>query len=207
MQRYVIFNKHNKIVLTKNEEKNPQIFEGKIIDCDSELLNSTNFSSYFDDECYDNLILVCKKISIQEVFLKLSQPFYFVFAAGGIVENEKGELLFMHRNGMWDLPKGHWEKGESLESTAKREVIEECGIQNLQIGDFICNSMHTYYMHHRYELKQTSWYKMYCSSNETLLPQTQEGIKELRWVKKEDLDEILSKSYPNIRNIFIENRF
>ena len=33
----------------------------------------------------------------------------------------------------WDLPKGHIEKGETLEETVRREVEEETGLGNIQI--------------------------------------------------------------------------
>ena len=32
--------------------------------------------------------------------------FTVVKAAGGVVRNERGEILFIHRRGKWDLPKG-----------------------------------------------------------------------------------------------------
>ena len=43
-------------------------------------------------------------------------------AAGGLVVNEKGEVLFMFRRGKWDLPKGKLDPGETLEACALREV-------------------------------------------------------------------------------------
>ena len=54
-------------------------------------------------------------------------------AAGGLVTNSQNEILFIYRNGKWDLPKGHVEKKESIENAAVREVEEECGIQKLSI--------------------------------------------------------------------------
>jgi len=33
----------------------------------------------------------------------------------------------------WDFPKGHIEKGENLEETAKREVEEETGLKDLKL--------------------------------------------------------------------------
>ncbi len=36
--------------------------------------------------------------------------------------------LFICRNGLWDLPKGHQEAGEDIRDTALREVSEETGI-------------------------------------------------------------------------------
>ena len=45
-------------------------------------------------------------------------------AGGGLVYNKKGEVLFIFRNGKWDLPKGGVEKKEEIEQTAIREVEE-----------------------------------------------------------------------------------
>lgn len=50
-----------------------------------------------------------------------------------IVENEKGEILFLKRNqqplkGTWNTPGGFLEPHETLEAAAKRELKEETGI-------------------------------------------------------------------------------
>ena len=52
-----------------------------------------------------------------------------VNAAGGLVHNAKGQYLMIRRNDIWDLPKGHQEKGEEISQTALREVFEETGIE------------------------------------------------------------------------------
>ena len=58
-----------------------------------------------------------------------------IIAAGGLVLNEKNELLMIFRRGFWDLPKGKVDEGETLEQCAVREVKEETGLQNIRLGD------------------------------------------------------------------------
>lgn len=48
-----------------------------------------------------------------------------------LVTDERGRLLLIRRadNGLWALPGGSLEPGESLERTARRELIEEVGLR------------------------------------------------------------------------------
>lgn len=51
-------------------------------------------------------------------------------AACCIILNENGEVLLQQRDsGLWGLPGGIMELGESLEETAVREVFEETGLK------------------------------------------------------------------------------
>lgn len=48
----------------------------------------------------------------KEVFVGIKKKLEVIKAAGGLVENNKGELLFIYRNKKWDLPKGKVKKGK-----------------------------------------------------------------------------------------------
>lgn len=46
------------------------------------------------------------------------------------VFNEQGQILLQQRwNGMWGVPGGFVELGESIEAAGRREVLEETGIE------------------------------------------------------------------------------
>jgi 8-oxo-dGTP pyrophosphatase MutT (NUDIX family) len=53
------------------------------------------------------------------------------------VENDEPVFIIIHskRNKEWGFPKGHIEKGETELEAAKREIIEETGIENLKFND------------------------------------------------------------------------
>ena len=55
----------------------------------------------------------------------LESQFRVVEAAGGFVLNEHGSLLVMKRRGVWDLPKGKIEKGESVVQAAKKKRLRK----------------------------------------------------------------------------------
>src|SRR5438552_3294293 len=59
--------------------------------------------------------------------------FTLIAAAGGVVQNEQQDLLFIFRLQKWDLPKGKIEPKETPEMAAVREVEEETGITGLAI--------------------------------------------------------------------------
>ncbi|MGZ3822721.1 MAG: NUDIX domain-containing protein, partial [Mucilaginibacter sp.] len=80
----------------------------------------------------------------KEYLKRVIKSISLIEAAGGMVENKKGEYLFIYRNDKWDLPKGKIEKGEGKREGAIREVEEECGIMVSGIGKRICKTYHTY---------------------------------------------------------------
>jgi hypothetical protein len=78
-------------------------------------------------------------------------------AGGGLVYNKKREVLFIFRNGKWDLPKGGTNKGEDIESTAMREVEEETGVNGLKIIKKLQKTYHVFRRNGKYKLKITHW--------------------------------------------------
>lgn len=135
---------------------------------------------------------------LKKAFFKLFVP---VTAAGGLVENEKGEFLLIHRRGKWDLPKGKLEKGESIEGCAVREVEEETGLQNLELKKLITITYHTYDEFGKHMLKDSHWFRMKVSGQQVLTPQTEEDIQEVKWVKKKDLAKYLPETFPSIKDV------
>ncbi|HET9056944.1 MAG TPA: NUDIX domain-containing protein [Chitinophagaceae bacterium] len=145
-------------------------------------------------------------IYYHEDLSKLKKEFWkhftLLIAAGGLVENEKKQLLLIFRRGKWDLPKGKMDKGETPEACAIREVQEETGLQKIQIKKKITVTYHTYEEFGKHILKENHWYKMKASSSEKFIPQTEEDIGEIHWVEKDKIDEYLKNTYPSILDVF-----
>ena len=58
-----------------------------------------------------------------------NQPLILVGVAVAVL-NEKGEILLQKRNdGLWGVPGGFMELGESTEEAGRREVLEETGLE------------------------------------------------------------------------------
>lgn len=126
-----------------------------------------------------------------------------IIAGGGLVLNEAGELLLIFRRGKWDLPKGKLDEGESIEDCAVREVTEETGITGITLGKLIGISYHEYFdtFINRDVIKETHWFAMQASGAQNLVPQTEEDILEIRWVKGEALAACLENSYDTVIDI------
>ncbi len=124
-----------------------------------------------------------------------------IIAAGGIVENENGEILLQFRRGKWDLPKGKLDEGETLEVCAIREVEEETGLQLINLGELIDITTHHYTEKGEEIEKETHWYAMKVYGEQTLVPQLEEDITDLKWVREDQLAPYLANTHDNIIEI------
>ncbi|MEN9369510.1 MAG: hypothetical protein RI952_375 [Bacteroidota bacterium] len=135
-----------------------------------------------------------------EVFNNIKAQFSIVNAAGGLIRNNKNEYLFIYRRGKWDLPKGKLDEGENFETAAIREVKEECGINQIELGELFHISYHIYEENKEWILKQTNWYLMK-SDDVELIPQLSEGITDLAWLQKAQFEKVLQNTYASIAEI------
>jgi len=125
-------------------------------------------------------------------------------AGGGLVYNKKGEVLFIFRNGKWDLPKGGMNRGEEIEQTAMREVEEETGVNGLSITKKLQKTYHIFKRNGVYKLKITHWFEMHSTYEGIPIGQAEEGIEKVEWKNPEQIQEALKNSYENIKLLFQE---
>jgi len=191
-QMYVIFYNNKPIYLTDNKSNctNFKLF---------------NYNSYIVFELLikikNNLLdgFCFKDDNLDELYKKFIKNFKVIEAAGGLVFNEANDLLFIFRNGVWDLPKGKIEKDETIAQAAIREVEEECGITDLKLGDFIDKTYHIYEYKNKLIFKVTHWFKMSCAKEQELVPQLEEAITKVVFLNKKNQAEALNNTYPNIK--------
>lgn len=176
-----------------NSEKNILYQDFSTIDIAMDLLENTS----------------CKEVNLyaedaEKIWDDFCDYFPIIEAAGGIVKNANGEVLFIHRLGKWDLPKGKLEPNETIDNAAVREVQEETGLKSLNLNEFIDTTYHIYRekTNNAPILKTTYWYSMEYYGNEILTPQLEEGISKVEWKNKENiLNQVLPNTFRNIQLI------
>ncbi len=137
-----------------------------------------------------------------EILNKFTEHIPLVVAAGGVVTNPKGKVLFIYRFDKWDLPKGICKKNEPLEKCAIREVEEETGVQGLEIENILRTTYHVFRRNGKFKLKEVHWYAMKTDFNGTLVGEASEGIEKVKWKGPVKIKLALQNSYANIRSLF-----
>ena len=166
-------------------------------------IKSVDFEQLIEDILSKKVLFVNLYHKKEKKLLKhLKKKLKVITAAGGMVLNDKKEILFIHRKGRWDLPKGKVEKNETLEEGAIREVEEETGVKGLKIVNYIDTTYHILKRNGKYKLKETFWYEMYTDYDGKLTPETSEDIKKVKWKNFEKSQKAIRKSYENIKLLF-----
>lgn len=138
----------------------------------------------------------------EEILKKFTKRIPLTVAAGGVVTNTEGKVLFIYRNEKWDLPKGKLDKGESIEDCALREVMEETGVKGLRIENFLRTTYHIYKNNGIPTLKQVHWFAMKTEYTGKLKPEKKEGIVKVKWKGPKKIQKALQNSYTNIKILF-----
>ena len=133
-----------------------------------------------------------------KIFLKFLPN---VIAGGGKVVNPSGQILFIFRNGKWDLPKGKSESRETIDQTALREVKEETGIKGLHITKPLEITYHIFKRNNKYQIKKTYWFEMFSDYKGDLKPQLSEGITKVKWIDPKKLKKVKKNIYANIEGL------
>jgi 8-oxo-dGTP pyrophosphatase MutT (NUDIX family) len=131
----------------------------------------------------------------------ISENRILIQAGGGLVENEKREILFIFRRGKWDLPKGKLDQGETLEQCALREVEEETGVGQLELIRFLLITEHEYEDRGKLILKESHWWLMKSTGDQPLIPQMEEDITDIRWIDPADFNIVKQNTYPAILEV------
>ena len=171
------------------------------------LLESTDITKLVTN-MFNNKIKKCYLYYPDEkiILKKLKEKIPVQRAGGGLVYNKKGEVLFIFRNGKWDLPKGGKEKREKMKLTAMREVEEETGVNGLVITKKLQKTYHIFKRNGIYKLKITQWYEMKTDFDGIPVGQLEEGIEKVAWLNREQIFEAMKNSYENIKLVFEEDQ-
>lgn len=114
-----------------------------------------------------------------------------VEAAGGLTLDNEGRVLFIFKNGRWDLPKGLIDHGSTAERTAVKEASEETGltVKNFEVLGELIPTSHISKFAKTKSIKTIRWFQLrYSGIDDTLLPQTEEGIEHCKWFPVWELD-------------------
>ena len=88
---------------------------------------------------------------------------------------------------------------EPYDKAAIREVMEETGLLDIRIIRELPCTYHIYMQRGKWILKPTSWFEMYASKEQVLVPEEKEGISEVRWFTPDEMKIIKENTYASIR--------
>jgi 8-oxo-dGTP pyrophosphatase MutT (NUDIX family) len=109
-------------------------------------------------------------------------------------------LLIKDSYDKWGLPKGHAEAGETLHETALREVSEETGLADLELGPELVTIDWTFRSGGEPVHKFATFFLMFSERGDPV-PQRKEGITDAVWVPLDAASKQIS--YPNAAEVVV----
>ncbi|HTF81270.1 MAG TPA: NUDIX domain-containing protein [Cytophagales bacterium] len=190
------------ITIIDQQVFNEHALRGKILlksPTTKQVLGLLNFLQRINNHAIKEVVVLTNDKKSHEELVK--GAFKRIDAAGGLVL--KGDkYLMIYRLGLWDLPKGKLDPGESMKQCALREVEEECCIK-AELLYKIVDTWHSYTTKGGTDmLKRTSWYLMDLLDDSQMKPQIEEHIEDIQWMSKLGVQEALKKSYKSIAHVF-----
>lgn len=145
--------------------------------------------------------LIMVSVDLEVMWRDFCSHFKQIDAAGGVILNDNRHILWIFRNGKWDLPKGKVESKESIMNAAIREVKEECSVDDIRLGPILGKTYHIYRFNGLNILKSSYWYGMTCSGEQSLKPQIEEGITKVIWADTKQHRKCLTNTYSSISEL------
>jgi 8-oxo-dGTP pyrophosphatase MutT (NUDIX family) len=205
MQRYKIYINESPLILTQISDLDDETaFERSLIHAKYRgkpkmLINYIELLE--KNKHHDGIIIQAD--DVLQLWKDFKSLYFYIKAGGGLVINPFGKVLLIFRRGVWDLPKGKQDPGETLAQTAVREVHEETGLSDLEIVEKLDNGYHCYLMSKQRTLKRTRWYHMKTQSPNQLVLQKEEGIQDAAWFDPKEIPSLNMPMYNNIRDVLV----
>jgi len=125
----------------------------------------------------------------------------YEISAGGVVyqkiNNEVFLLILKDKNNQWTFPKGQIEEGEKPEIAAQREVAEETGVKKVKLIANLTPIQYWYKFENNLVKKTVHYFLFQAQAEEALIPQTEEGIQEVKWSSLNDALSIIGYKKTN----------
>lgn len=132
------------------------------------------------------------------------EPVQREISAGGIVFQKSGNAVtfavMKDSYGKWTFPKGHVEAGEDIEEAAARETLEELGLEQIRLLEYI-GKIDIWFrdkFHKKGQLihKDIHYYLFQSPIGSVLHPDPEEHVYEAKWVPLNKVEKI--SSYPDM---------
>ncbi|HEY3385390.1 MAG TPA: NUDIX domain-containing protein [Saprospiraceae bacterium] len=205
MQRYKIYINESPLILTQISDLDDETaFERSLIHAKyrGKPKMLVNYIELLEKNKHHDGIII-QADNVLQLWKDFKSLYFYIKAGGGLVINPFGKVLLIFRRGVWDLPKGKQDPGETLAQTAVREVHEETGLSDLKLIERLDNGYHCYLMSKQRTLKRTRWYLMETQSPNQLVLQKEEGIQDAAWFDPKEIPSLNMPMYNNIRDVLV----